>query len=139
MYTMPSFLITPTNKKSLVETTYYKKHIDDVCYTLIRETIWRSGSFIIHVPTINLIPIKDNAFKLDDYDYEFQEAFDACQIEDQLFDEDGNLVEEGPIYDEVMRIIDDDINLLDEDYGWNIDDNQYVIYNGYKFLEVIER
>ena len=136
---MPSYLITPQYKKSLVETTYYKKHIDDACYTFIRETTWRSGSFIITVDSINELPIKDNAFKLDDYDYEFQEAFDACQIEDQLFDEDGNLVDEGPIYDEVMRIIYDDINLLDEEYGWNIDDNQYIIYNGYKFVEVIEQ
>jgi hypothetical protein len=130
------YQITPTYKKSLVEKTYYKKYINTQYYTVVEEILWRGGTFNITIDEQETIPNRNNTILLNDYDFEMVETYDSCECEHYILDSHGNQIQDGPIYDRIMSIIGDSFYLLEDEHEWTLDENEYIICNGFDIEEI---
>jgi hypothetical protein len=130
-----SYLIKPCYKKNIIELERFYKIIDNKYYYLHTETLFRSGSFIVSLYDEEELPDNNiNELIITDFcDYEMIELIDGCCVNYNLYDSNFGLIDEGPIYDEVIKEIESGYI---EDYGWNYNDNEYMIYNGFMFEEV---
>ena len=115
---MKSYIITPKFKKSSVETEIYFKKINNQNYYIKKETIFRGGSFIIHLKHNEILPVHNQSLYINDYDYEFIELYDGCDCFYNLYDSDNNIISQGEIYQDLQDAIDNDFCILEDEKGW---------------------
>ena len=130
---MDNYLLEPTYKKSFIEITTYEKMIDGVPYKFNAQAGWRYGSFTVEIPKECKNPITEigdpeGDINIDDivFETEYNEAFDLCWYEYDLDDLPEN------IRDELTEYLEQNtIDELEEEEGWNIIDNTYMIQGGF--------
>ena len=135
---MNSYIITPKNKKSCLEIEIYSKTINNKYYHIKKETIFRGGSFIIHLKHNEMLPVDNQSLYINDYDYEFIELYDGCNCFYNLYDSDNNIISQGEVYEEFLEAIEGDFCILEEEKGWLLEETEYVIYGGYDKEYVID-
>ena len=130
-----TWTIEPTQKKSVVETTFW--HHPDTDERLEFETGWRSGMFYITeldegevAPDDPEIVKNENGFCVYDYAYaELDNTWDGCWEDMVYIDKDGNRHHEydtdSPFYDRMQELRD----------GWNEDSYSYLEENGWRDVD----
>lgn len=140
------YRISPACKKCLVETSTYEKEIDGVMYKLKEIKGWRSGSFTVEASEERVRELKNqddlHIVCGDEGDggevYEFEESFDCYDMDYELYDENGNSIDDGDVYDTIMEIIEESGMMeLEDTHGWVINDTEYDIYGETQF-ELLE-
>ena len=134
---MSTFKVNPVYKKSTYSNEYWCKKFDGYEVTLVISTQWRWGEFNITVENINEIDTINLAepFVINDYNGEFIETFDGCDIIHEIrnFDslsEDIKKLVYQDIYENIDEQILYDESTLEEEKGWMLDDTIYEIYGG---------
>ena len=141
---MKHYLLEPEYKKSVAEYDVFEKTIDGHTYRVVHEEVFRSGSWIIHVPEteeeinewlkdrgedredydsvddMQFAPPTDEDFhELNDYpNHEFLEMWDGCSGDWYLQDPKGEVDE-----DRAEEIIDMVTELWDDGYHENLEAN----------------
>lgn len=140
------YRISPAHKKCLVETSTYEKEIDGVMYKLKEIKGWRYGSFTVEASEERVRELKnqeDIHIVCGDEDdegtmYEFEESTDCHSMDYELYDTEGNSIDDGDVYDTIMEIIEESGMMeLEDNHGWSIDETEYDIY-GESVFELLE-
>ena len=140
------YIISPEFKKSFIETTHYTKVIStQKLVTVLYTTVWRNGS-----ATIWLNPVEKNdileteGINITEYQHEFRESTDSCDVYVDLQDEhdytedevneilesacepvdDADADEDGPAE---LTIMNCDPYIMENEGGWILDETHYYI------------
>ena len=131
---MKHYLIEPKWKKSVIEISYYEKVIDGITVYATHEEGYRWGSFVVHVESDDELPDpEDDAFWLENYDYELIDCWDGCGGHWEV--EAGN-DPEGKIDLEAIEDTLDEIDL--EDDGWVYGSGEFSIQGEFIMKECDE-
>ena len=143
---MKHYLMEPKNKKSVAEYDVFQKEIDGVTYRVVKEEVYRWGSWVVNVPSTDkeikewldnrgetledmidcyesieefpfLPDLSDDFIELEDYDTEFLEMWDGCSSDWYLQDPGGNISE-----DKSEEIIDLVMDIFSENYHEGLED-----------------
>jgi hypothetical protein len=138
---MKHYLIEPKYKKSVVETSFFTKVIDEVKITAIREEGYRWGSFVISVESDDELPDpEDDSIDLEDYIYEMIDVSDGCWAHWSITspDIDGKSNPD-VIIENLYGVSSDELDgdTLYED-GWDNDFSDFSIQNGFTMKECDE-
>ena len=140
------YIISPESKKSFIETVHYTKVIStQKLVTIIYTTLWRNGSATIWLnPVEKCDVLETEGIYLTEYQHEFRESTDTCDVYVDLQDEhdytedevneildsacepidgadDG---EDGPAE---LTIMDCDPYIMENEGGWILDETYYYI------------
>ena len=140
------YIISPECKKSFIETAHYTKVIStQKLVTIIYTTVWRNGSATIWLnPVEKSDVLETEGIYLTEYQHEFRESTDTCDVYVDLQDEhdytedevneildsacepidgadDG---EDGPAE---LTIMDCDPYIMENEGGWILDETHYYI------------
>ena len=132
---MKHYLIEPKWKKSVVEISYYEKVIDGITVYATREEGYRWGSFVVHVESDDELPDpEDDAFWLENYDYEMIDVWDGCWCYWEV--EAGDDPEGKLDLESIENSLDE--NGADEDDGWVYGSGEFSIQGEFIMKECDE-
>ena len=143
---MKHYLMEPKNKKACAEYDIFQKEIDGVTYCVVKEEVYRWGSWILHVPdtkqeiadwledmgetmesmidcyeSVDKFPFvpdsSDDFIELADYDAEFVEMWDGCSCDWYLQDPKGEIPEDKS--EEIIDLVQD---IFSENYHEGLED-----------------
>jgi len=140
------YIINPECKKSFIETAHYTKVIStQKLVTILYTTVWRNGSATILLNPVEKSDMLDaEGICLTEYQYEFRESTDSCDVYVDLQDEhdytedevkeilesacepvdDADADEDGPAE---LTIMDCDPYIMENEGGWTLDETHYYI------------
>ena len=140
------YIISPEFKKSFIETAHYTKVIStQKLVTIIYTTVWRNGSATIWLNPLEKSDILEmEGIYLTEYQHEFRESTESCDIYVDLQDEhdytddevneildtacepvdDADDGEYGPAE---LTIMDCDPYIMENEGGWILDETHYYI------------
>ena len=113
------YIISPECKKSFIETAQYTKVISTQKLVTIRyTTVWRNGSATIWLnPVEKGDMLETEGINMTEYQHEFRESTDACDVYVDLQDEHDYTE------DEVKEILDSACAEVETDYNYGDDDD----------------
>ena len=142
------YIISPECKKSFIETTHYTKVIStQKLVTILYTTVWRNGSATIWLnPDEKSDMLETEGICLTEYQHEFRESTDSCDVYVDLQDEhdytedevneilesacepvddaDADADEDGPAE---LTIMDCDPYIMENEGDWILDETHYYI------------
>jgi len=140
------YIISPECKKSFIETAHYTKVIStQKLVTIIYTTVWRNGSATIWLNPVEKSDVLEmEGIYLTEYQHEFRESTDTCDVYVDLQDEhdytedevneildsacepndDADDGEDGPAE---LTIMDCDPYIMENKGGWILDETHYYI------------
>ena len=140
------YIISPESKKSFIETVHYTKIIStQKLVTIIYTTVWRNGSATIWLNPVEKCDILETeGIYLTEYQHEFRESTDTCDVYVDLQDEhdytedevneilesacepidDADDGEDSPVE---LTIMDCDPYIMENEGGWILDETHYYI------------
>lgn len=113
------YIISPECKKSFIETAHYTKVIStQKMVTILYTTVWRNGSATIWLnPAEKSDILETEGICLTEYQHEFRESTDSCDVYVDLQDEHDYTE------DEVKEILDSACAEVETDYNYGDDDD----------------
>ena len=113
------YIISPECKKSFIETAHYTKVIStQKMVTILYTTVWRNGSATIWLNPVEKSDILETeGICLTEYQHEFRESTDSCDVYVDLQDEHDYTE------DEVKEILDSACAEVETDYNYGDDDD----------------
>ena len=132
------YIVTPEYKKSVYSNEYYYNTICDKRVVLIITTMWRWGEFVIDVSDedhdklmeVEKIVINDHCGEVNETT-DGQEETEEIQNIDSYTEEEQKAIYEC-IYEDRKGGILYDLDVLEEEKGWVLDDTIYEIYGGFE-------
>jgi hypothetical protein len=140
------YIISPECKKSFIETAHYTKVIStQKMVTILYTTVWRNGSATIWLnPVEKSDMLETEGICLTEYQHEFRESTDSCDVYVDLQDEhdytedevneilesacepvdDADVDEDGPAE---LTIMDCDPYIMENEGEWILDETHYYI------------
>ena len=114
------YIISPESKKSFIETVHYTKVIStQKLVTIIYTTVWRNGSATIWLnPVEKCDVLETEGIYLTEYQHEFRESTDTCDVYVDLQDEHDYTE------DEVNEILESACAEVKTDYNYGDDDDE---------------
>jgi hypothetical protein len=113
------YIISPECKKSFIETAHYTKVIStQKLVTIIYTTVWRNGSATIWLNPVEKSDVLEmEGIYLTEYQHEFRESTDSCDVYVDLQDEHDYTE------DEVKEILESACAEVKTDYNYGEDDD----------------
>ena len=140
------YIISPECKKSFIETAHYAKVIStQKLVTILYTTVWRNGSATVWLNPVEKIDmLETEGICLTEYQHEFRESTDSCDVYVDLQDEhdytedevneilesacepidDADVDEDGPAE---LTIMDCDPYIMENEGEWILDETHYYI------------
>ncbi len=132
------YIVTPEYKKSVYSNEHYCNTICNKRVVLIITTMWRYGEFVIDVSDedykklleVEKIVINDHCGEVNETT-DGQEETEEIQNIDSYTEEEKNAIYNA-IYEDRDGGILHDLDVLEEEKGWVLDDTIYEIYGGFE-------
>ncbi len=140
------YIISPECKKSFIETAHYTKVIStQKLVTIIYTTVWRNGSATIWLNPVEKSDVLEmEGIYLTEYQHEFRESTDTCDVYVDLQDEHdynedevneilesacepNDDADDGDVSTVELTIMDCDPYIMENEGGWILDETHYYI------------
>jgi len=125
------YIIRPKYNKSLIEINSIERNIDKDVYYVKRITTWNHGDFKVWLDKNEYKNILNtNTINLSNYEVEYLSTYDACFIDYEVY-KNKEQIFYGEIYEKIIKIIDKDFFLLEDNHSWKVNSLNYIIKNGF--------